>query len=313
VAAPASCSSTSGEHRALGEDAALPGTTESSGRRAHAHETAEEAEEETLKILALYKEFVETELAMAGHRRTEEREREVRRPAARQYSIEALMGDGMVAAVRPTISPRTIAKAFGIQFTARDKSLQYIWGTSWEGMTTRLIGGIIMTHGRRLGARLPAQSGAVPGRHRADSARQLAETVLPRARHPATNWWPAGIRVMLDDPRRLTRLAGSTPSGSCAACRCGLEIRSEGHSEGSVVLVRRDSREKRRRRIRDRDVQSLEITCSARMSRWSGSRWRGEIEQQLAALGIAVRVVVLDDPQAFREPLCQPRFSICLL
>src|ERR1700730_6662978 len=108
-----------------------------------AHETEEEAEEETLKILELYKEAVETELAMpvvSGRKSDSEKFA----GALRTYSIEALMGDGRALQAGTSHNlGQNFAKAFEITFQARDKSVQHVWGTSW-GVTTRLIGAAIM-------------------------------------------------------------------------------------------------------------------------------------------------------------------------
>src|SRR5512146_1908927 len=130
-------------------------TTEFLWQEGHtAHETAEEAQQETLTILNLYREFCETELAMpviAGRKS----ESEKFAGASRTYSIEALMGDGRALQAGTSHNlGQNFAKAFNIQFQARDKSLQYIWGTSW-GVTTRLVGAIIMTHGDDSGLVLP--------------------------------------------------------------------------------------------------------------------------------------------------------------
>src|SRR5512144_2876765 len=130
-------------------------TTEFLWQEGHtAHETAEEAQEETMLILRLYKEFCETELAMPvidGQKS----ESEKFAGASRTYSIEALMGDGRALQAGTSHNlGQNFAKAFNIQFQARDKSLQYLWGTSW-GMTTRLIGGVIMTHGDENGLIFP--------------------------------------------------------------------------------------------------------------------------------------------------------------
>ena len=75
--------------------------------------------------------------------------------ALRTYSIEALMGDGRALQAGTSHNlGQNFAKAFEITFQARDKSVQHVWGTSW-GMTTRLIGAIVMTHGDDQGLRLP--------------------------------------------------------------------------------------------------------------------------------------------------------------
>ena len=149
-------------------------TTEFLWQEGHtAHETAEEAEEETLKILELYKEMVETELAMPVVE-GQKSESEKFAGALRTYSIEALMGDGRALQAGTSHNlGQNFAKAFDITFQARDKSVQHVWGTSW-GVTTRLIGAAIMVHGDDSGLVLPPRDRALSGGHRADRPRQLA-------------------------------------------------------------------------------------------------------------------------------------------
>src|SRR2546425_12145833 len=121
-------------------------TTEFLWQEGHtAHETEAEAEEETLKILELYKETVETELAVpviTGRKSDSEKFA----GALRTYSIEALMGDGRALQAGPSHNlGRQFAKEFDITFQARDKSVQHVWGTAW-GMTTRRLGGGALVH-----------------------------------------------------------------------------------------------------------------------------------------------------------------------
>src|SRR5207302_6033322 len=174
-------------------------TTEFLWQEGHtAHETAEEAQEETLKILALYKDCLEAEMAIPvidG----EKSESEKFAGAARTYSVEALMGDGRALQAGTSHNlGQNFAKAFDITFQARDKSVQHVWGTSW-GMTTRLVGAVIMTHGDDSGLVLPPrvapyQVVIVPiGR---DNWR---EAVLPRAKEIERELAAAGIRVTLDE------------------------------------------------------------------------------------------------------------------
>ncbi|HUF48443.1 MAG TPA: aminoacyl--tRNA ligase-related protein, partial [Vicinamibacterales bacterium] len=111
-------------------------TTEFLWQEGHtAHETADEAEEETLRILAIYKDFAERDLAMPvidGLKSDSEKFA----GAARTYSIEALMGDGRALQAGTSHNRgQNFAKAFEIQFQGRDKSLQYAWTTSW-GVST---------------------------------------------------------------------------------------------------------------------------------------------------------------------------------
>ena len=105
-------------------------------------------------MLGVYKEFGETELAMPvvdGQKS----ESEKFAGASRTYSIEALMGDGRALQAGTSHNlGQNFAKAFEIQFQGRDKALQHAWTTSW-GVSTRLIGGVIMTHGDDSGLMLP--------------------------------------------------------------------------------------------------------------------------------------------------------------
>src|SRR5712692_1096037 len=106
-------------------------TTEFLWQEGHtAHETEAEAEDETLKILDLYKEMVETELAVPVVEGMKS-ESEKFAGALRTYSIEALMGDGRALQAGTSHNlGQNFAKAFDITFQARDKSVQHVWGTS---------------------------------------------------------------------------------------------------------------------------------------------------------------------------------------
>ena len=110
------------------------------------------------------------------------------------------MGDGRALQAGTSHNlGQNFAKAFDIQFQGRDKALQHAWTTSW-GVSTRLIGGVIMTHGDDSGLILPPRVAPLPGRHRADPARQLAGDRPAAARRRfATQLVAAGVRVMLDD------------------------------------------------------------------------------------------------------------------
>ena len=119
-----------------------------------AHATAEEAEERTIQMLNVYADFCEQVLAMpvVKGRKTD---KEKFAGAEATYTIEALMHDGK--ALQSGTSHNFgdgFAKAFGIQYTGKDNKLQYVHQTSW-GMTTRLIGAIIMVHGDDNGLVLP--------------------------------------------------------------------------------------------------------------------------------------------------------------
>jgi prolyl-tRNA synthetase len=217
-------------------------TTEFLWQEGHtAHETEPEAEEETLKILELYKEMVETELAMpvVTGRKSES---EKFAGALRTYSIEALMGDGRALQAGTSHNlGQNFAKAFDITFQARDKSVQHVWGTSW-GVTTRLIGAAIMVHGDDSGLVLPPrvapyQVAIVPiGR---DNWR---ETVLPRAKEIQNTLVAAGFRVTLDE--RDERPGWKFSEWEMRGVPLRIEIGPKDIEKSQVLTARRDTREK---------------------------------------------------------------------
>lgn len=119
-----------------------------------AHATAKEAEERTELMLNVYADFCEEVLAMPVVR-GRKTDKEKFAGAEATYTIEALMHDGK--ALQSGTSHNFgdgFAKAFGIQYTDKDNTLQYVHQTSW-GMTTRLIGAVIMVHGDNNGLVLP--------------------------------------------------------------------------------------------------------------------------------------------------------------
>ncbi|MCE2539494.1 MAG: proline--tRNA ligase [Acidobacteria bacterium] len=218
-------------------------TTEFLWQEGHtAHETEEEAEAEARRMLGVYKEFLETELAIPvlDGRKTES---EKFAGAAHTYSVEALMGDGRALQAGTSHHlGQNFAKVFDITFQARDKSVQYVWQTSW-GMTTRLIGGVIMVHGDDSGLILPPriaphQVVIVPiprGDWRA--------TVLPRAQDIAAALRRAGVRVMLDD-REEYKPGWKFAEWEMRGVPLRLEIGPRDIEQQQVLLARRDTREK---------------------------------------------------------------------
>ncbi|MCY3843187.1 MAG: proline--tRNA ligase, partial [Acidobacteria bacterium] len=218
-------------------------TTEFLWQEGHtAHETEAEAESEALRMLGVYREFVEQELAMPvlDGRKTDS---EKFAGAVHTYSIEALMGDGRALQAGTSHHlGQNFAKVFDIKFQARDKSVQYVWQTSW-GMTTRLIGGVIMIHGDDSGLILPPriaphQVVVVPiprGNWR--------ETVLPRAQAIADELRAAGTRVIVDDREEYSP-GWKFAEWELRGVPLRLEIGPRDIERGQVVLVRRDTREK---------------------------------------------------------------------
>src|SRR5258708_5429307 len=217
-------------------------TTEFLWQEGHAaHETEAEAEDETLKILDLYADVCESVLAMpvVKGRKTES---EKFAGALRTYSIEALMGDGRALQAGTSHNlGQNFAKAFDITFQARDKPVQHVWGTSW-GVTTRLIGALIMTHGDDSGLVLPPnvapyQVVIVPiGRE------NWRETVLPKALEIQRALAGAGVRVTLDE--RDERPGWKFAEWELRGVPLRVEIGPKDIEKSAVLVARRDTREK---------------------------------------------------------------------
>ncbi len=130
-------------------------TTEFLWQEGHtAHRTEQEAREEVMRMLEVYREFLETELAipMVPGRKSES---EKFAGAVETYSIEALMQDGKaLQAGTSHFLGQNFSRVFDIQFLDDDGQRKYVWTTSW-GMTTRIIGAMIMVHGDDRGLVLP--------------------------------------------------------------------------------------------------------------------------------------------------------------
>ena len=222
-------------------------TTEFLWQEGHtAHETHDEAQAETLMILDLYADTAERVLAMPVIK-GQKSESEKFAGALRTYSIEALMGDGRALQAGTSHNlGQNFAKAFEIKFQGRDKTVQYawtqyVWGTSW-GVSTRLVGGVIMTHGDDSGLVLPPhvapfQVVIVPiGR---DNWR---ETVLPRAKEIHAEVAAAGIRVTLDE--RDERPGWKFSEWELRGVPLRVEIGPKDIEKAAVLVARRDTREK---------------------------------------------------------------------
>lgn len=118
------------------------------------HATEEEAREETLKMLDVYADLCEKFLMMPVIK-GQKTEKEKFAGAVATYTIESLMHDGKALQAGTThFFGDGFARAFDIKYLDKNNELQYCWQTSW-GVSTRLIGGIIMTHGDNRGLVLP--------------------------------------------------------------------------------------------------------------------------------------------------------------
>jgi len=164
-----------------------------------AHETEQEAEEETIRMLGVYRTFMEEYLAMPvliGLKTDSERFA----GALRTYACEALMQDNKALQNGTSHNlGQNFAKVFELQFQGRSGQLEYAWNTSW-GVSTRMVGGLIMTHSDDDGLVTPPKVAPIQvvivPIFKTD-AEQL--TVMEAADAIYREAKAAGIRVKLDD------------------------------------------------------------------------------------------------------------------
>ena len=119
-----------------------------------AHSTKDEAEEETLKILDIYSEFLEKTMAIPVLKGIKS-ENEKFAGAVETFCVEALMQDGKaLQAGTSHFLGQNFAKAFNVRFSTPQGKKEYVWGTSW-GVSTRLVGALVMAHSDEKGLVLP--------------------------------------------------------------------------------------------------------------------------------------------------------------
>lgn len=204
-----------------------------------AHATAEEAEERTIMMLNVYGDFLEQDLAIPVIR-GQKTDKEKFAGAKHTYTVEALMHDGKALQSGTSHNFDDIfAKAYGVQFTDKDNTLKYVHQTSW-GMTTRVIGAMIMVHGDNSGLVLPPR--IAPTQVMVIPIRQNAEGVLAKAKEIRDVLKKAGIRTNLDDSEKSPGWKFSEQEMRGIPIR--VELGPKDLENGTVVLVRRDTREK---------------------------------------------------------------------
>lgn len=163
-----------------------------------AHETEEEARAETMQMLQIYREFVEDYLAIpviVGQKTPSEKFA----GAVDTFSIEAMMKDGRaVQAGTSHYLGTNFAVAFGITFSGRENEQQFVYTTSW-GVSTRLIGSIIMVHGDDRGLSLPPKVAPTQVVIIPIGSAQMRDQVVGRANELFRQLKQAGIRVCVDD------------------------------------------------------------------------------------------------------------------
>lgn len=218
-------------------------TTEFLWQEGHTvHETSEEAQEETLMILAMYKEFVESELAIPVISGIKS-EREKFAGALATYAIEALMSDGKALQMGTSHNlGQHFSKVFNIRYEDRNQNIQYAWQTSW-GMSTRLVGALIMSHGDDSGLRLPPRIAPIQAVIVPISLGNWKDEVLPVAVKIQSKLHEMGLRVELDKREEFTP-GWKFSEWEMRGVPLRIEIGPKDIKEKQVIAVRRDTGKK---------------------------------------------------------------------
>jgi prolyl-tRNA synthetase len=241
-----------------------------------AHATREEAVEETLRMLGVYREVSEDVLAipvLAGRKSAGERF-----PGAEEtYTIEALMRDNKALQCGTShFLGQNFAKAYDVTFLNKDGEQEHAWATSW-GFTTRMVGATIMTHGDDSGLRLPpalapVQAVIVPI-YRSDSERAAVLDVGIKVRDALT--LEHGVRTRLDDRDHY---------------RPGFKF-SEWELKGVPIRIE----------IGPRDVASDQVVCVDRVDGNRKQLSTSEAVSSMTAMLEAVQAALYEDAKAFRD------------
>ena len=218
-------------------------TTEFLWQEGHtAHETDEEAEKETLKILDIYQKLSEDHLAMpvlTGIKTDSEKFA----GAEKTYSIEAMMGDkrALQAGTSHNLG-QNFAKAFGVTFQDRENKEEHVYATSW-GVRTRLVGGVVMAHGDDNGLVLPPKIApiqviVIP----IAKTDEDKKTIMNHVDNIVSQCLEKGIRVKVDNSNNSPGFKFNEWELKGVPIR--LEIGLRDISKQEAILARRDIEEK---------------------------------------------------------------------
>ena len=208
-----------------------------------AHATAEESQDRTVQMIKLYAEFAEKYMAMPvtmGVKTPNERFA----GALNTYTIEAMMQDGKALQAGTSHNlGQNFAKAFDVTFTNKDNQPEYVWANSW-GVSTRLMGALIMTHSDDNGLVLPPhlapiQVVIVPVYKNSEQLAQITESVMPIV----SRFKELGISVKYDDAENK-RPGFKFADYELKGVPVRLVIGARDLEKGVMEVMRRDTLEK---------------------------------------------------------------------
>jgi prolyl-tRNA synthetase len=204
-----------------------------------AHISEQEAREETLRMLDVYADFAINEAAVPVIKGVKS-ETEKFAGAVMSTTIEAMMGDTKsLQSGTSHFLGQNFARAFNIQYTDKNNELQYAWTTSW-GLSTRMVGAIIMTHGDDKGLMLPPRLAPIQvvivPIYRNDAEKAV---VMETANRVFAELKSAGIRLKMDDREEVTP-GFKYNDWEMRGVPLRMEIGPKDVEKGSVALARRD-------------------------------------------------------------------------
>jgi prolyl-tRNA synthetase len=215
-----------------------------------AHATQDEAEEEARRMLGVYRDFMEGWMAMpviTGQKTDAERFA----GAVRTYACEAMMQDNKALQAGTSHNlGQNFAKAFELKFQAEHGGQEFAWNTSW-GVSTRLVGGLVMTHGDDNGLRVPPLLAPIElvivPIYKSDEERSRMLEAADRVTAQLTDWErrdPGRLRVHVDG-REGIKPGAKYYEWELRGVPLRMELGPRDLEKNQGVLVRRDSREKR--------------------------------------------------------------------
>jgi prolyl-tRNA synthetase len=215
-----------------------------------AHATHDEAEEEARQMLGVYSDFMEGWMAMpviTGLKTNSEKFA----GALRTYACEALMQDNKALQAGTSHNlGQNFAKAFDLKFQAEHGGQEFAWNTSW-GVSTRLVGGLVMTHGDDVGIRIPpllapTELVIVPI-YKSDDERARILEAADRVEQKLLDWErrdPGRLRIHIDD-REGMKPGAKYYDWELRGVPLRMELGPRDVANNQGVLVRRDNREKK--------------------------------------------------------------------
>ncbi|MFC1562653.1 proline--tRNA ligase [candidate division KSB1 bacterium] len=220
-------------------------TTEFLWQEGHtAHATYEEAEEECLKMLDVYAEFAEKYMAMSVIK-GQKSEKEKFAGALRTYSIESMMKDkkSLQSGTSHNLG-QNFAKAFNVRYQTKNGNMNYVWQTSW-GVSTRLIGALIMAHGDDNGLIIPPKIAPTQVVIIPIKGEDEENTEINNIIDKINNDIKKEISVKVDDDEK-TSPGWKFNQYELLGVPLRIEIGPKDIKNKEVVLVRRDNKKKER-------------------------------------------------------------------